>query len=69
MKVLEVAKVHLEDGRPDLVVAELPPLLLDEDSIAGKGAFSRPKSALEGLQVLQVGVTLVRYAIIWACSM
>lgn len=60
MKVLEAGKVHCEDGRADLVVAELAPLLFDEGSFAGKGAFSRPKSALEGLQVLQVGLALLR---------
>ena len=54
VKVMETAKAHFECGRADLVVAELRPLLLDEAGVAGKGPLSRPKSILEGLQVLQV---------------
>lgn len=54
VKVMETAKAHFESGRADLVVAELGPLLLDEAGVAGKGPLSRPKSILEGLQVLQV---------------
>ena len=53
---MEAARVHCEGGRADLVITELAPLLLDEDGVAGKGPLSKPKSILEGLQVLQVGL-------------
>ena len=56
MNVMEAAKAHFETGRADLVVAELVPLLLQEAGAPSKGLLSKPKSILEGLQVLQVGL-------------
>ncbi len=57
VKVMEAAKAHYEGGRADLVIAELAPLLLSEAGAAGKGPLSKPKTILEGLQVLQVGLS------------
>ena len=52
---MESAKVHFENGRADLVVAELAPLLLDEAGVAGQGP-AKTNSTLQGLQVLQVSL-------------
>ena len=55
-KVMESATAHFENGRADLVVAELEPLLLDEAGVAGQGPLSKTNSTLQGLQVLQVSL-------------
>ena len=57
MKVMETAKANYDGGRPDLVIAELAPILYNEAGVAGKEPLSRPKSILEGLQVLQVDLS------------
>lgn len=56
LKAMESATAHFENGRADLVVAELEPLLLDEAGVAGQGPLSKTNSTLQGLQVLQVSL-------------
>ena len=58
MQVLESAKAHLEGGRADSVIAELGPVLLNEASVQGHGAFTTKQCILEGLQLLQAGPLL-----------
>ena len=72
VKVMEAAKAHFESGRADLVIAELAPLLLEEAGAPSKGPLSKPKSILEGLQVLQVGLSrmpCVRHKVFYRESM
>ena len=58
MQVLESAKAHLEGGRADRVIAELGPMLLNEASVPGHGAFTTKQCILEGLQLLQASPLL-----------
>lgn len=58
MQVLESAKAHLAGGRADQVIAELGPMLLNEASVLGPGAFTTKQSILEGLQLLQASPLL-----------
>ena len=58
MQILESAKAHLKGGRADAVIAELGPILVDEASVQGRGAFTTKQCILEGLQLLQAGPLL-----------
>ena len=61
MQVLESAKAHLEGGRAAQVNAELGPILLDEASVQGRGAFTTKQPTCGRLQLLQASPFLEKH--------
>lgn len=58
-QVLESSKRHLAEGRPQAVIAELAPALLDIDTAPARALRSERKTFLDALQMLQVSAPTI----------